>query len=89
MTQRKQRPKASDRGRYKLAVYFKHHHSHDGSAYYFWSNASQDKANTSVNRFKKLISTKWTGKVNWAGIYENGTLIHEYSEEKGGWHTST
>ncbi|MEZ4991870.1 MAG: hypothetical protein R2824_15725 [Saprospiraceae bacterium] len=79
------RPKASDKGRFKLGVYFITHESHDGKAKYFHSNKSQDKRGISVNRLKKLVLDRWRGKVNWAAIYENGHMISEFKLENGVW----
>lgn len=83
--QRQARPKASDKGRYKLAVYFVDHRSDSGQAMYFHSNLSQDKRGLSVNRFKKLVLEKWRNKVNWAAIYEDGRMISEFKLENGVW----
>ncbi len=75
------KPKASDKGRFKLAIYFHEHEDKNGRAKYFWSKLQQDKNGTSVNRLKKLVTVKWKGKVNWASIYENGTQICKFNEE--------
>ena len=83
--QRKTRPKASDKGRYKLAVYFIVHESSDGTPRYFWSNKSQDRRGLSINRLKKLVIDKWKGKVNWAGLYEDGRMIAEFKLDYGQW----
>lgn len=78
---RQAKPKAADRGRYKLAVYFHDHDDANGRAKYFWSNAQQDKKGVSLNRLKKMITNKWKGLVNWAAIYENGVQVCKFSEE--------
>jgi hypothetical protein len=85
--QRPPRPKAADKGRYKLAVYFINHRDDNGRPKYFHSNLSQDRRNTSVNRLKKLVLDKWRGKVNWAAIYEHGNMISEFKNENGVWET--
>lgn len=83
MTQRQRvrKPKAADKGRYKLAVYFHDHDDKNGRAKYFWSNAQQDKKGVSINRLKRMVTVKWQGKVNWAAIYENGAPICKFNEE--------
>ena len=79
------KPKAADRGRFRLAVYFVNHQSGSGRAYYFHSNRSQDAMGVSANRLKRLVTQKWDGKVNWAGLYENNHLIAEYKLENNEW----
>lgn len=79
--QRVRKPKAADKGRYKLGVYFHNHDDKNGRAKYFWSNTQQDKKGISVNRLKKMVTVKWQGKVNWAAIYENGIQVCKFNEE--------
>lgn len=84
--QRRPRPKASDKGDYKLAVYFIDHRQPHGKPYYFYSKKSQDKAGTAANRLKQLVfSTNFKDKVNWAGLYHTGTLIATYKREDNQW----
>lgn len=83
--QRQARPKASDKGRYKLAVYFIDHQDGNGRPKYFHSNMTQDRRNVSVNRFKRLVLDKWQNKVNWAAIYEHGRMVGEFKKENGVW----
>ena len=52
------KPKAADRGRFRLAVYFVNHQSGSGRAYYFHSNRSQDAMGVSANRLKRLVTPK-------------------------------
>ncbi len=77
---RDRKPKAADRGAYRLGVFFVDHKSDDGRAFYFYSNSAQDRANTSINRLKQLVAVKWKGKVNWAGLYYNHEQIAEYKD---------
>jgi hypothetical protein len=81
------KPKASDKGRYRCAVFFKDHRIPNGNAFVMWSNKNQDNRNVSVNSFKQKIlrGEKFEGKVNWAGIYENGNLIWEYKDDAKTW----
>lgn len=84
---KKQRSKATDRGRFKLAVFFKNHMSPSGKAYSYWSNQSQDAKGISVSRFKNLVLKKpdWVNMISWAGIYKDGVLLHEYKDDVGEW----
>ncbi len=84
-TARTRKPKAADRGRYKLAVYFIDHKEVNGKPYYFHSTARQDKNNISLNRFKRMVTKKWSGRINWAAIYENEVMICEFKDEQTGW----
>lgn len=80
------KPKAADRGAWKLGVYFVTHQQAHARAYYFFSNKAQDKAGTAAGRLKKLVlNKKWEGKVNWAGLYHNGTLMATFKREEGVW----
>ena len=80
---KKRRAKSQAPGRFKLAVYFHVHRQPEGKPYYFRSNVSQDRGGTSLNRLKKLVTDKWKGSVsvNWAAVYENGTMVAEFSEK--------
>lgn len=80
------KPKASDKGEWKLGVYFVNHNQAQARAYYFYSNKAQDKAGTSAGRLKKMVLSKnWEGKVNWAGLYHNGALMATFKREDGVW----
>ncbi len=83
--QRRPKPKALDRGQYRLAVYFIDHQSKDGKAYYFHSNQAQDKQGISVARLKRLVTQNWAGKVSWAGLYKNNDLMYEFKLEDNQW----
>lgn len=85
--QPKQRPKAADKGRYKLAIYFVDHQSSNGKPYYFYSNKRQDTKGTAINRLKLLVSKKWENKVNWAAIYEHDRMAYEFKDRDTGWET--
>jgi len=87
VTKASARPKASDKGRYRCAVFFKNHRIANGSAFTMHSNKNQDNRNVSVGRFKRLIlkGDRFAGKVNWAGIYEDNRLIWEFHETVGSW----
>lgn len=79
------KPKASDRGQIKIAIFFIDHKLPTGRAFTMHSNRSQDNRNLAVNRFKRMVSIgKFSGTVNWAGIYQNEWLIAEYKEKEDG-----
>ncbi len=75
--QKKRRPRDA-KGVHKLAVFFLDHRQIEGKPYYFRSTRRQDLNSTAKKRLKYLVSTKWAGKVNWAGLYENNQLIAEF-----------
>ena len=59
--QRKNKPKACDKGRFKLGVRFLNNLE---KVHYFWSNRNQDTRSISAFRFQKLVLNKpeWIGK---------------------------
>ena len=65
-------------GRYHLAIYFIDHRIPDGRPFYCRSNKGQDKSGSSIHRLKGLVTVKWGGKVNWAGLYEDQVQIAEF-----------
>jgi len=78
--------KATERGDFKLGVYFINHQQPQSKAYYFFSKKSQDRAGTAASHLKKLVFSKnWVGKVNWAGLYQNGVLLATFNREDGIW----
>ena len=87
-TQPKKKRRPNDaKGIYKLAVFFleRLHRQPEGKPYYFLSTRRQDQNNTAKKRLKYLVSEKWAGKVNWAGLYENNQLIEEFKIEANLW----
>lgn len=68
-------------------MYFLEHKSSTGRAFYFWSNKAQDRNGASANRFKRLVSATWKGRVQWAGLYHNDVLLYEYKSDTGEWET--
>jgi hypothetical protein len=75
------KPKASDRGEYKIAIFFINHSLPTGRAFTMRSNKSQDQRNLSANRFKRMVSVgKFSGTVNWAGLYHNEWLVAEFTD---------
>ena len=81
-TQRKTKPKACDKGRFKLGVRFLNNLD---KVHYFWSNQNQDTRGVSAYRFRQLVLTKpdWIGKIAWAAIYDAGQRIHEFTLDDG------
>ena len=81
-TTRSTKPKACDKGRYKLGVRFLNNLD---KVFYFWSNANQDTRGVSAFRFRQMVLTKpdWAGKIAWAAIYADGQRIHEFNLDQG------
>ena len=81
-TQRKTKPKACDKGRFKLGVRFLNNLD---QVHYFWSNQNQDSRGVSAYRFRQLVLTKpdWIGKIAWAAIYNDGQRIQEFTLDDG------
>ncbi len=81
-TQRKTKPKACDKGHFKLGVRFLNNLD---QVHYFWSNQNQDSRGVSAYRFRQLVLTKpdWIGKIAWAAIYNEGQRIHEFTLDDG------
>ena len=80
--QRKNKPKACDKGRFKLGVRFLNNLE---KVHYFWSNRNQDTRGVSAFRFRQLVLSKpeWIGKIAWAAIYDDGQRIHEFAPDHG------
>lgn len=76
------KPKATDKGQYKIAIFFIDHKLPTGRAFTMHSNKSQDHRNISANRFKRMVTVgKFAGTVNWAGLYQNEWLIAEFCDD--------
>ena len=81
-TSHKTKPKACDKGRFKLGVRFLNNLD---KVHYFWSNQNQDSRGVSAYRFRQLVLSKpeWIGKIAWAAIYNDGQRIHEFNFDDG------
>jgi hypothetical protein len=61
-----------------LIVFFIDHRLERG--FTMFSNVGQDVRGVSVARFKNLVLRgEFAGQVRWAGIYEQGTAVWEFS----------
>ena len=82
--------KPSSAGSIKLAVYFKDHRDTNGRPKTFWGNKKypMDKQ---ITRLRNLVTAKWSGKVDWAAIYDcsAGRFGKKIAEFKNGtWHAN-
>jgi len=84
---KKRRPKDA-KGIHKLAVFFLDHRHPKGHAYYFYSTIRQDQNGSARRRLKYLVSEKWAGKVNWAGLYVYNQLDEEFKIAENEWQSS-
>lgn len=79
ISKRSKRRKATNkRGRFKLVIFFVDHRLERG--FTLFSNAGQDARGVSCGRFKELVLRgKFAGKVRWAGLYERGVQVWEFT----------
>lgn len=74
-----------NRGRYKLAIYFKNHRDANGRPKYYHSTKQQDQRGKSIPRFTKKLVLDRRNQIAWAGLYEDKRQIMEFREANNEW----